>query len=174
MRRFFVLGIILTIGTLFLSCATSRKESKSHLEETDSSTSQNYSSMNPFIVTLDVLSENSKLVIPIHQAENASDDVDYNLDCDGDSIYEKTHQHSDIECFYANKGEITLRVVGTIPSVQLCANESNADSFQLKFIEQWGDIAWKTMEGFAGNCDHIDIRATDTPDLRNVKYGQNV
>lgn len=42
------------------------------------------------------------------------------------------------------------------------------DRLKLMAVEQWGDIAWTTMEGAFEGCGNMECKATDAPDLSKV------
>ena len=45
---------------------------------------------------------------------------------------------------------------------------SNADNKKILDIEQWGDIAWSSLDRAFTDCSNLNQTATDVPDLANV------
>lgn len=58
-----------------------------------------------------------------------------------------------------------VEITGTFPHFYLNAN---SDAFELRSIEQWGSIAWTSMESAFSNATFMDYNATDVPDLSGV------
>ena len=52
---------------------------------------------------------------------------------------------------------------------QLNFSYLRSDNAKLLTIEQWGNIAWTTMQGAFVDCKNLTYNATDIPDLSRVK-----
>ncbi|MDN3691999.1 BspA family leucine-rich repeat surface protein [Chryseobacterium tructae] len=48
------------------------------------------------------------------------------------------------------------------------------DSYKIVNIEQWGNIAWASMQNAFHRCENLDITATDIPDLSEVNDMSNM
>ncbi|MBQ9394854.1 MAG: BspA family leucine-rich repeat surface protein [Proteobacteria bacterium] len=115
----------------------------------------------------------------------------YDVDCDGDGEYEQTDVTKNTKCEYkleSGKHQIALR--GDIPGLYLCLPEcpkglkkdKNFETCHLYHepgnvgtdnpvavlsIDDWGDLKWKSMEGFLDSCGALKI-PKEAPDLTNV------
>lgn len=58
-----------------------------------------------------------------------------------------------------------IEISGDFPSIFF--NATN-EAVKIKEIQQWGTIAWASMDSAFAGCVEMDITATDTPDLSNV------
>ena len=117
-----------------------------------------------------------KPVIPIHVTEISGAKILYDLDCDGDGKYEQRGLTRSSECAYSGQtGSFQIAIRGEIPGLVLCGDEYPDDN-QIGFsdrrgpvsIDQWGDIEWRTMHGFAQFCDLVALKAQDNPNLSHV------
>ncbi|MEL6534123.1 MAG: BspA family leucine-rich repeat surface protein [Bacteroidota bacterium] len=66
---------------------------------------------------------------------------------------------------YAVPGDYTVRIYGAFPSIHL---NQTGDAEKIQSIDQWGDIAWQSMEKAFAGCTHLELAATDAPDLTGV------
>ena len=137
--------------------------------------------------------------------------VKYDLDCDGDGVYEYIGLTDNQTCTYKRKtGKHQIWLRGNIPGLWLCGRaeacaDENIDGDGIKdlngnyldfrcylpkkndFVEDesgnmhvddaanavlsvddWGDIEWESMYGFAGFCANLASIPRDAPDLKNV------
>ncbi|MDE0472029.1 MAG: hypothetical protein OXH57_08820, partial [Ekhidna sp.] len=75
---------------------------------------------------------------------------------------------------YASKGIHTITISGDFPRIQLGSIDeygnvaATSAGGQICTVEQWGDIAWSSMEGAFAGSDSLTIDATDAPDLSGV------
>lgn len=89
----------------------------------------------------------------------------YTVDCNNDGAPEATGQTGDYTCTFPNEGTHTVRIGGTFP--RLFFNNSG-DKLKLSSVDQWGTIAWASMDRAFFGAENMDLKATDTPDLSNV------
>ncbi len=106
----------------------------------------------------------------------------YDLDCDGDGKYEYTGLTTSQECTYKlNSGKHQIWVRGDVPGLNLCMFKEKDEQkdwndnsyFTIISIDDWGDIPWKTMSGFAAGCLFIEKMPDTAPDLskaENLSY----
>ena len=66
---------------------------------------------------------------------------------------------------YTSHGTFTVKVIGIFPHFYLNNNERKGD---LLSVEQWGNIAWKSMKGAFHGARNLTIKATDAPNLSSV------
>jgi surface protein len=121
-----------------------------------------------FVTTWETTTANETVIIPTRADEYT---YDYTIDWgDGtiDSGITGDGTHT-----YATPDTYTVSISGAFPAIYLGAGEFNptpeqANSReQIRSIEQWGNIQWRTMElAFLGtNENTLMINATDAPDL---------
>ncbi|MBC9797946.1 BspA family leucine-rich repeat surface protein [Sinomicrobium weinanense] len=108
-------------------------------------------------------SEDNQITIPIHQ------DGGYNFTIawgdgnqaawqDGDDPEELTHT-------YAAPGTYTVEITGDFPRIFF---DGGGDRQKILSIEQWGNIAWSSMEDAFDGASNLMGNATDAPDLSGV------
>ena len=89
----------------------------------------------------------------------------YDVDWDNDGIYEQTGITDSITHDFGAPGIYTIRIKGDFPRIQF----NNAwDKLKILSIDQWGDIAWTSMDNAFYGCTQLTYAATDVPDLSNV------
>ena len=66
---------------------------------------------------------------------------------------------------YETPGEVTVRIMGDFPSIQF---NFGGDRLKLLEVQQWGTIAWETMDDAFSGCENLEVTATDIPDLSNL------
>ena len=58
-----------------------------------------------------------------------------------------------------------IEIKGNFPSINF---NDDGDKDKIRWITQWGDIAWKSFRNAFWGCSSLDISTTDTPDLSQV------
>ena len=113
---------------------------------------------NAFITTWETTGINESITIP-----TTGDGYSYAVDW-GDGIVETgftgnaTHE-------YDTAGTYTVRIIGDFLRIYF---NSSSDRNKIRTIEQWGSIAWDSMESAFRRCENLEVKATDSPDLSNV------
>ena len=69
---------------------------------------------------------------------------------------------------YASAGSHTVAITGGLESISINSLPSQAEKDKLRSIDQWGNIAWTTMEGAFRGASNMAYAAADTPDLSGV------
>ena len=141
---------------------------------------------NPFKFTIDTSysRDDLKVIIGVY-SEDERFTVNYDLDCEGDGEYEYTGLTKMHTCSYKSySGTHQVWVRGEIPAIRLCADHldildnwfSNGVSVShsvagktLVSVDDWGDISWKKMRGFAANCNKLSTLPKDPPDLSQTE-----
>ncbi|WP_422105424.1 BspA family leucine-rich repeat surface protein [Winogradskyella sp.] len=101
--------------------------------------------------------------ITIATATSLGTTYDYSVDWgDGTFTYNLT---GDATHTYTNAGLYTVKINGDFPHMYF---NNGGDRLKLVEIEQWGDIAWSSMDRAFQGCQNLVISATDAPDLSNV------
>ena len=66
---------------------------------------------------------------------------------------------------YAVPGTYTVRINGFFPTIRM---DQSGDALKLLSVDQWGNIAWQSMESAFRDCENLDVNATDIPDFSQV------
>jgi len=95
---------------------------------------------------------------------------DFNVDWgDGNDEDYNTNPGVDVEHFlehtYASAGEYEVKITGDFPRIYI---NSEGDEDKILTIEQWGDIAWTSMNDAFRGASNLTYNATDAPDLSGV------
>ena len=76
---------------------------------------------------------------------------------------------------YAAPGTYTVSIQGSFPQIYLDASRhdpsrrgSRSNAQKLRTVEQWGAIAWHSMENAFAGARHLTVHADDVPDLSRV------
>lgn len=77
---------------------------------------------------------------------------------DGDNSTDLTHT-------YATADSYTVEISGSFPRIHFLGS---GDRTKIISVDQWGDIAWETMEQAFMGAENLQINATDSPDLSGV------
>ena len=108
--------------------------------------------------------------------KNGKDPVRYDLDCEGDGEFEYHGLTGNQKCIYKkNSGKHQIWMRGEIPAISLCFRAKNVQDeidhskSAIISIDSWGNIPWKSMQGFATECKALKKIPNDSPDLRQVK-----
>ena len=113
-----------------------------------------------FITTWKTTACNEEITIPTN---SGSGPYYYSVDwgdgsIDSDLSGDATHR-------YASPGIYTVTIRGVFPHI-FFNGRSGAD--KIRTVEQWGDIQWTSMKRAFAGCSHLEILATDAPDLSGV------
>ncbi|MDL5514291.1 BspA family leucine-rich repeat surface protein [Arenibacter sp. M-2] len=123
----------------------------------------------PFISTWKTnnpgISDSYQVTIPTFPGETYNYTIDWG---DGSS---NTNVTGDITHSYAAVGTYEISITGNFPRMYFnyFPVDEIKDYEKLISIDQWGDINWTSMEDAFTKCSNLDILATDTPNLSNVR-----
>ena len=113
--------------------------------------------------------------IAIHITELAGAAANYDLDCDGDGVFERTGLSQSTSCKYEVKtGKFQIAIRGELPGIMLCGDSESEPIYGFSnhkaviSVDQWGDMRWKTMHEFAANCLNISLPPAEAPNLSEV------
>lgn len=76
-----------------------------------------------------------------------------------------------IQHTYAEAGEYTVSITGSFPRIFF---NDDGDRLKLLTIEQWGDIAWSSMEDAFNGAFNLTHKAEDAPNLSGVTSLRNM
>jgi surface protein len=126
--------------------------------------------MRPFLTTWVLPSDNATLYLP-------TDGVGYDAEIDWDvakgSGYTQrvtgtpgniSHKYTG----YPAGSEVQISIRGAFPAMRFNAYDNAANQGALRSVDQWGDLAWRSMYLMFYNAKNLTIKATDTPNLTNV------
>jgi surface protein len=96
------------------------------------------------------------------------------VDCNSDGTYEATNVDGNWTCIYPTAGTYTISIDGTFPTPWLgggkFSNDADKnDGEKVLAVVQWGDIIWESMGGAFKGCTNMNVTASDTPNLTQVK-----
>ncbi|MEO1030190.1 MAG: BspA family leucine-rich repeat surface protein [Bacteroidota bacterium] len=120
-----------------------------------------------FITTWQTTSANESITIPTASGETYDYTVFWG---DGTSSAgvtgNATHQ-------YATAGVYTVQITGDFPRIYF---NNGGDKVKILSIEQWGDMAWSSMENAFWGCKNLNITnsAIDQPDLSSVTSMESI
>ena len=89
----------------------------------------------------------------------------YDVDWDNDGVYDEIGVSGNVTHDYGSAGTYTVAIRGDFPRIHF---DNVGDKSKLLEVNQWGDIAWSTMERSFYGCDNFTLNALDTPDLTLV------
>ncbi|UOY07157.1 BspA family leucine-rich repeat surface protein [Muricauda sp. SCSIO 64092] len=99
----------------------------------------------------------------------------YDVDLGNDGSYELTDQTGPVtinvvdENYSAGEIAVALRDAvsgnGILTGIQF---NNGGDRDKLLSVDQWGGISWSTMAGAFHGCSHLEVKATDAPNLGSV------
>ncbi|TVZ14963.1 BspA family leucine-rich repeat surface protein [Maribacter sp. MAR_2009_72] len=114
---------------------------------------------NAFVTTWQTTTADESITIPTFPGETYNYSVDW-----GDGIIESGFTGNAAHT-YATPGTYSVSIVGVFPQIFF---NNTGDVQKILTIEQWGDIAWFSMDrAFYGGIN-LDVVAIDTPNLNNV------
>jgi surface protein len=89
----------------------------------------------------------------------------YDVDWNNDGIFDDLNVTGSITHDYGTAGTYQVAIRGYFPRIYF---EGLGDRLKILSIDQWGDIAWTSMEESFYGCENLDYNATDVPDLSGV------
>ncbi|MDG1572005.1 BspA family leucine-rich repeat surface protein [Robiginitalea sp. M366] len=127
------------------------------------------SAQNPFVSTWKTdnpgASADNQITIPTFPDETYNYDIDWG-DGSSDSGVTGSITHT-----YATPGTYQVSISGAFPRIYFNYDgiEANiGDKDKILSVDQWGDIAWTSMESAFNGCSNLDVLAADSPDLSQV------
>src|SRR5690606_26464539 len=99
------------------------------------------SAQRPFITTWKTDAHDESITIPVNSLVTG-----YNYSVDWGDGNTSAGQTGDATHTYASPGTYTVSITGNFPAIRL-GGAGTAVADKLVSIEQWGDVAWSSMEG---------------------------
>ena len=100
----------------------------------------------------------------------AGHNYNYTVDCNNDGVIEASGLTGNYTCTYNTPGIYTIRIGGSFSRMYF---NNSGDRLKVRSIDQWGTGQWTSMERAFYGATHMDVKATDTPDLtraNNLAY----
>jgi surface protein len=121
----------------------------------------------PFITTWETTAPNQSITIPTNGAG-----YDFIIDWgDGSQPQGIIGTTPTVSHVYATAGNHQIKIKGAFPRIYL---NNGGDKNKLKSVDQWGNIAWTSMEGAFYGATNLQILATDMPNLGGVTSMANM
>lgn len=89
----------------------------------------------------------------------------YDVDWDNDGTFDDIGVTGNITHDYGTAGTYTVAIRGDFPRIFF---NFTGDREKILSIEDWGAIAWSSMNTAFGGCSNLVINATNAPDLSSV------
>ncbi|MCI5055424.1 MAG: BspA family leucine-rich repeat surface protein, partial [Flavobacteriales bacterium] len=89
----------------------------------------------------------------------------YNVDWDNDGTYDEFGITGNVTHDFGVEGTYTIRISGSFPRIYF---NNNDETRKIISIDQWGSNTWTSFENAFYGCIHLDLNATDAPDLSGV------
>lgn len=122
-------------------------------------------SQNEFITTWKTdnngTSNSTSITIPTFPGETYNYDVDWN----NDGTFDEFGITGDVTHDFSSAGTYTIRIQGTFPRIYF---NYSGDRYKILSVDQWGTIAWTSMEQAFYGASNLIGNATDVPDLSGV------
>ncbi len=106
-------------------------------------------------------SNSTSITIPTYPGETYNYDVDWN----NDGIFDQFGITGDVTHDFGTAGNYTIRIRGQFPRIYF---NNTGDNWKILSVDQWGNIAWSSMQKAFYGCFLLRIYATDTPNLSGV------
>ncbi len=89
----------------------------------------------------------------------------YDIDWDNDGTYDDLGVPGSITHDYGTAGTHTVRIKGSFPRIYF---NNAGDKEKILSVDQWGSIAWTSMQNAFYGCANLHVLANDTPDFSNL------
>ncbi len=103
----------------------------------------------------------TQITIPTFSGETYNYDVDW----DNDGVFDEFGIVGDVTHDFGVAGTYTIRIRGQFPRIYF---NYTGDKEKILSVEQWGNIAWTSMERSFYGCKNLVVNAGDVPDLSLV------
>ena len=114
-----------------------------------------------FITTWEVTPGDLSITIP-----TTGSGYDYDVDWGDNNT--SLNQTGNVSHTYASAGIYTVTITGDFPRIFFNDVFNDTNKEKILTIEQWGNIAWTSMEDAFNGCSNLTYNATDAPDLSAV------
>lgn len=114
-----------------------------------------------FITTWQTTTASESITIPTSSGET----YDYRVDWGDGTV---TMETGDATHTYAIAGTYSVSIIGTFPRIYFNNGDDGQEVTKIQSIEQWGNIAWSSMNHAFYGCSNLTYNATDAPDLSLV------
>ena len=125
----------------------------------------------PVLDSVDVIIQDSSgAFITTWETGNSQTTVRFSIDganpvVDWGDGSERTSDTGTISHTYAEAGKYRITVDGSVSRLDPCCRYAGK---LLRYVDQWGDIEWSSMQGMFRGASNMVYRAGDTPNLSDV------
>ncbi len=95
----------------------------------------------------------------------------YDVDWDNDGVFDEFNITGSITHDFGTPGTYNIRIKGDFPRIYF---NNGGDKEKILSVDQWGDIAWSSMERAFYGGKNLVVAASDAPDLSNVADMSNM
>lgn len=114
-----------------------------------------------FVTTWLTTTDNESITIP-------TTGLGYNYSVDWGDGTSTAGELGNTDHVYATAGTYTVSIEGDFPRIYFNQGNEGQQITKIMTIEQWGKVAWTSMNRAFGNCSNLIINAGDAPYLGNV------
>ncbi len=110
-------------------------------------------------------SSNVQITIPTHPSETYSYTVYWEDINDAGTNGSLPTQSGDVTIDFPQAGTYRVEISGIFPRIYFAYS---GDRQKILTVEQWGNLAWSSMQNAFDGCSNLTVPATDAPDLSGV------
>ena len=95
----------------------------------------------------------------------------YDVDWNNDGTFDQFGITGNVTHDYGTAGTYTVAIRGDFPRIYF---NNTGDRQKILSVDQWGSVAWESMESAFFGCSNLSIWASDAPDLSMVSDMSNM
>jgi surface protein len=92
----------------------------------------------------------------------------YDVDWNDDGVFDQFGITGNVTHDFGVAGTYTIRIQGAFPRIYFNGVNGGGDNRKILSVDQWGNIAWTSMERAFSGASNLTIFAGDSPDLSGV------
>ncbi len=120
---------------------------------------------NEFITTWQTDNPGTSNATSITISVNNALTYNYDVDWDNDGVFDQMGITGIVTHDFGTAGTKTIRIQGTFPAIRF---GGGGDRQKILSVDQWGNVAWESMNSSFQGCTNLTLTATDSPDLSGV------
>lgn len=110
-------------------------------------------------------STDTQFTIPTNGGETYDYNVEWYEDGNEGNSGSSSGETGDATIEFGSAGNYVVKITGDFPQIYF---NNGGDKAKLLEVQQWGGIAWLSLENSFWGCSNMNLTATDTPDLSSV------